>query len=74
MLHEIGGLPRRAMPLQVVRARGNNPLHLAKPHCNQSAVAERSDPDRDIDLVGDGVDALVVDEEIDRDVGISLHE
>ena len=58
------------MALQISRAAGDDAPDFAEANRDQLAIAERPDPDRDIDLVGDRIDALIAHRKIDRDLRI----
>ena len=63
--HQIGSLRRHAMAFQISRAAGDDASDFAEANCDQLTIAERPYPDRDVNLVGDRIDAVIAHRQID---------
>ncbi len=71
---EIGGLFGNAMALQISRAAGNDAPDFAKANRDQLTIPKRSYPDRDVDLIGDRIDAVIAHRQIDHNFRKLVHE
>jgi hypothetical protein len=74
MLQQVGRHPRRAVLLQIKRARGDDAGRFAQLARQQGGIAKRAGADRDIDLLGHEIGLPIRNVKLDGDVGITVEK